>query len=218
MRKYVLPSVAAVLALASAPASAAELLFETEGQEGEVVFGGGSLSDGLSGRLALTLVEIAGNSFTFAYSLMNTSDASNLVSRISTFAFNTDPNTSSVTILSGFTTVIRDGNLPGQNAFELCFKTGQGNNCNNGTGGATLSSPVNGSFILNLGGPATSSVTLSNFLARYQSTGPNGEGSAVGVGTAVPEPGTWLLMILGLGAVGFAMRRRQTTSVRFQFA
>lgn len=27
---------------------------------------------------------------------------------------------------------------------------------------------------------------------------------------AVPEPGTWGLMILGFGAVGFAMRRRQT--------
>jgi hypothetical protein len=36
--------------------------------------------------------------------------------------------------------------------------------------------------------------------------------------TAVPEPGAWMLMILGLGAVGFAMRRRQTTSTRYQFA
>lgn len=38
------------------------------------------------------------------------------------------------------------------------------------------------------------------------------------LGSAVPEPGTWLLMILGLGAVGFAMRRQQANSVRFQFA
>lgn len=36
--------------------------------------------------------------------------------------------------------------------------------------------------------------------------------------TSVPEPGTWMLMILGLGAVGFAMRRRQNATVRFQFA
>ena len=35
---------------------------------------------------------------------------------------------------------------------------------------------------------------------------------------AVPEPGTWLLMILGLGAVGFAMRRRQAATVRYQFS
>jgi hypothetical protein len=38
--------------------------------------------------------------------------------------------------------------------------------------------------------------------------------SAIG---AVPEPATWGMMILGMGAVGFAMRRRQRvrTSVRF---
>lgn len=38
------------------------------------------------------------------------------------------------------------------------------------------------------------------------------------IGGAVPEPGTWMLMILGLGAVGFAMRRRHSTSVNLQFA
>ncbi|MCU6455493.1 PEPxxWA-CTERM sorting domain-containing protein [Sphingomonas sp. A2-49] len=35
---------------------------------------------------------------------------------------------------------------------------------------------------------------------------------------AVPEPTTWVMMILGIGAVGFAMRRRQknvTTTVKF---
>lgn len=36
--------------------------------------------------------------------------------------------------------------------------------------------------------------------------------------TAVPEPGTWMLMILGLGAVGFSMRRRQKVTARLQFA
>lgn len=36
---------------------------------------------------------------------------------------------------------------------------------------------------------------------------------------AVPEPSTWLLMILGFGAIGFGMRRRnQTQRIRFNFA
>lgn len=35
------------------------------------------------------------------------------------------------------------------------------------------------------------------------------------VSGAVPEPSTWALMILGFGAVGYAMRRRQKAVVRF---
>lgn len=36
--------------------------------------------------------------------------------------------------------------------------------------------------------------------------------------TSVPEPGTWMLMMLGLGAVGFSMRRSQKAKPNFQFA
>jgi PEP-CTERM motif len=41
---------------------------------------------------------------------------------------------------------------------------------------------------------------------------------AADVTAAVPEPGTWMLMLLGFGAIGFAMRSRAKTQVRFQFA
>jgi hypothetical protein len=219
MRKYVLPSVAAALALASAPASAAEIIFNGAGDVGEIEYNGfppgGSVIDGLTGRLQLSLISVVGNVWTFGYSLINTSTGDNLSSRISSFAFDSDPNVSSATGITGFTGVQTNNTLNGT-AFEICF-TGSNNNCQGGPGGASVGSPVEGSFSLTFGS-SPSSLTLSNFLVRYQSTGANGEGSAIGVGTAVPEPGTWLLMILGLGAVGFAMRRRQTTSVRFQFA
>lgn len=33
----------------------------------------------------------------------------------------------------------------------------------------------------------------------------------------VPEPATWAMMILGLGFIGAALRRRQKTAVRFAF-
>ena len=63
-------------------------------------------------------------------------------------------------------------------------------------------SVVNGKLIVNLAG----------------FTFPAGEAISTFNVSAVPEPGTWLLMILGLGAVGVAMRRRQRTTTRFQFA
>lgn len=35
---------------------------------------------------------------------------------------------------------------------------------------------------------------------------------------AVPEPAAWLMMILGMGAVGFTMRRRQKVTTRVSYA
>lgn len=62
-------------------------------------------------------------------------------------------------------------------------------------------------------------ISAVKFQVANITTSNNPAGAAFrAVGTAVPEPGTWLLMILGLGAVGFAMRRRQSVSTRLQFA
>ena len=36
--------------------------------------------------------------------------------------------------------------------------------------------------------------------------------------SAVPEPATWAMMILGMGAIGFAMRRRQKVTTRVSYA
>lgn len=72
----------------------------------------------------------------------------------------------------------------------------------------------NGQFAL-LGGANTLAYLVQN------DAGTNGNPAGLrmaGIMTAVPEPGTWMLMILGLGAVGFSMRRRQKAQVRFQFA
>ena len=38
------------------------------------------------------------------------------------------------------------------------------------------------------------------------------------VGSAVPEPATWAMMLVGFGAVGYAMRRRKKVTTRIQFA
>lgn len=46
----------------------------------------------------------------------------------------------------------------------------------------------------------------------------NGLTASVSEVTAVPEPATWSMMILGMGAVSFAMRRRQKVATRISYA
>ncbi len=66
------------------------------------------------------------------------------------------------------------------------------------TGGALV---VNGALRLNLIGTTWNENAFAQFAV-----------------TSVPEPGTWMLMMLGLGAVGFSMRRSQKAKPNFQFA
>lgn len=49
---------------------------------------------------------------------------------------------------------------------------------------------------------------------------PAGVGSNItfAAASAVPEPATWGLMILGFGGVGFVLRRRARTRTRVRFA
>ena len=64
---------------------------------------------------------------------------------------------------------------------------------------------------------AGSSYTLSYDLNT--SGTPNGlRVTTAAVAGAVPEPATWALMILGMGAVGFAMRRRKNVTMTVRFA
>lgn len=65
----------------------------------------------------------------------------------------------------------------------------------------TFTAPVSGSYALN---------------ASVRNVGDDGFNSYLLLDApAVPEPGTWMLMLLGLGAVGFSMRRRHNVRVNF---
>ncbi len=89
-----------------------------------------------------------------------------------------------------------------------------------GVANPTPSIPVSGSYSSPLGGGfrflnsnGTDPLTLNqNWSSWYI---PNMQYAAVF--GAVPEPATWAMMILGLGLVGGAMRRRQQASVNFAF-
>jgi PEP-CTERM motif len=89
------------------------------------------------------------------------------------------------------------------------------------TGNETTYAPSNGTNF-SYSGPGF--VQGTNTLVFNILNGPGGSGNPVAlqadldVTSAVPEPGTWMLMLLGFAAIGFAMRSRAKTQVRFQFA
>jgi hypothetical protein len=47
------------------------------------------------------------------------------------------------------------------------------------------------------------------FTVNGNNNGTGTLGGTITIGQAVPEPGTWAMMLLGFGAIGFAMRRRK---------
>lgn len=77
-----------------------------------------------------------------------------------------------------------------------------------------INNGVSSSAILTTVGPLSSG-TYRLFLDGTSTNSGNGYSGTVTL-AAVPEPGTWALFILGFGALGFAMRRRnaQVTSAK----
>ena len=75
-----------------------------------------------------------------------------------------------------------------------------------------------GNYVLSIGRYFFSESEARSFNAGGQSAGTNFRvtfDQNVGLAGAVPEPGTWALLILGFGAVGAGMRRRTATRVAY---
>jgi PEP-CTERM motif len=146
-------------------------------------------------------------------------NASNSHSQDTTFAF------SKVFTLTSFTSGLLSGKYWSDNGIVSIFL----NNVaiygpvvvNGALGNATTYKP--GEFkTLSYSGTAFQNGT--NTLVFNVRNGPGGSSNPVALQadldmlSAVPEPGTWMLMLLGFAAIGFAMRSRAKTQVRFQFA
>lgn len=230
---YFAPVALAAAALIASPASAALVVNAngsvtvsgTSGGTASVNFGGnsdGANVPGLTSTLSLTFVEAVSGTYRFNYTLTNTSTAPTTSSRVGAFGFNTDPNITSASIISGsvFDEIRYNANMPnGMANVEVCFTT---HNCTGSGGeGVTIGQSTFGTFDLKFGSTNLSTLTLDNLAVRYQSINAPGIQGGSGTGgmiTAVPEPGTWALMLIGFGAIGSAMRRRRSQKPILQLA
>jgi hypothetical protein len=191
-------------------------------------FSGGTNISGLTGSTTFKLTSITGNTYNFDYSVSNTSSAPVTDSRISSFAFNTDPNITSASSTGAYSYTTLSSTYPnGIGTVDVCFKDAQTGSCaGGGSGGLTLGQTGTGTFSLAFSAPV-SALTLSDFYVRYQSiSGVPGISSASGAGTLtssgstsststssssggtpVPEPG--MLGLFGIGVIGLAFARRR---------
>ena len=168
---------------------------------------------GLTGTLSLKFLNSVlsgGNTtFNFDYSISNTSAIAG-GSRLSVLGFKVDPDRNGGSVTGLFNTV-GSGNVPNYGTAEFCIKSGGGANCAGGGGGGLLAGQTGGGSLGIQFQGAVSNITLSDFVVRYQSFNYQGISSAIGLSTAVPEPGTWMLMIAGIGLLGWQLRRRRQT-------
>lgn len=193
------------------------------------VDGGSSLS-GLSSQLTLKLSSIVNGVYTFDYALTNTgATGDSISSRISSFAFNTDPEIVGASSTGTYDFTKLDSNYPnGIGRVDVCFKGVDTGSCaGGGSAGVFDGQTGTGTLSLDFGG-AIGGLTLDDFFVRYQSIeGIPGVTSASGRqtssttsssggsttssssgGTDVPEPGMVLVFGMALLALLFPRRRK----------
>jgi len=222
MRKFILPLLAglAVSAMATS-ANAATYLFDSVGDSSTIDFNGygdNGIYGGLSAQISYTLTGItnSGTTYLFDVSVANTSSGATTASRISGFGFNVDPNVASAASVGSTTFgIVSSGNVPvGFGTAEVCFLAGGGGQCaGGGGGGVTLGNTGSGDFSLTFASAPVSGITLDNLFVRYQSISNTDTKGSSGIGTpisAIPEPATWAMMIVGFGMVGASIRRRKS--------
>ncbi len=217
MRNHFLGALIALASLAVAPANAAIVIDAANiGQTFSVNFTGsvnGSPTNLISATQTFTLANITNGGLNYVFSV-DTSNTSSVDARLRSFGFNVSPDITSVSSTGTYPFTGLSTNYPESfGVVDVCFQPTSNGTCTGGSDG--LTSGQSGNTIVTLGfGTVLSSITLDSFVTRFQSIDPeiNGSSSGIGVGTvttAVPEPATWAMMLVGFGLVGASLRRRR---------
>ncbi|MFQ3666150.1 MAG: cistern family PEP-CTERM protein [Sphingomonadaceae bacterium] len=206
----------AAAVLSFAPGDTVTLAFDGRS---DAYLGGSTPVPGLGASLTLVFTGFTGNIARFDYSLANLSAAPMTGARVSGFGFDVGGAFRlSGSTASGAFNRTGSGNIPGFGPVDFCVRAGgSGGQCaGGGSGGVGLGAlPGTGSFGLAFSS-APALVSLDNFVLRYQSLdspelGMQGA-SGIGLPTTtgiIPEPKTWMMLIIGFGLVGLSLRRQQ---------
>lgn len=183
----------------------------------------GTVVNGLTSSLTYLLLSMDDNAdgtmnWTFEMTVDNTSDT-NLVdaSAITAVGFNVGPDpisyAAAITNDGYFIQISEDALFPSIGTFDLCVHDTQKANKCQGAGSGADGLQIDGgteTFYLQLTVPIDyTSITLSDFVVRYKgvTTDTLDGASAEGLVTIIPEPATWLMMIIGFGIVSASTRR-----------
>ena len=246
LKRLFVNALAAIGLTAAAPAVAEPILLDADsvGESFTISFDGfvdgGPSIDGLGSELTLTLTGVEHGTYTFDYALTNVgAGGDHINSRVSGFAFNTDPDIDSASSTGTYGYTNTSSNYPnGIGTVDVCFQARRTGSCaGGGSGGVFENDTGSGTLSLNFG-TAPAALTLDDFFVRYQSiSGIDGVTSASGrqtsttsganttsggttSGTDVPEPGMMLLFalaVLGL-AIGTRPRRVQPSPAGLAYA
>ena len=206
MRRFLSVVGASVLALAATPAEAAVTVITPSSQPAGTSFL--VAGDVFNGPIAATFghTGIPAGDFTdlFEFTIpQNGTGSGSVITSVTlnNFLGSTDLDFTSV-LVNGVaaTLVLRDANG------NVCITRGVG------TCGATEGFAINDVPILS---GVLNTITVSGISRGLGSYGGNG---TFVPSAAVPEPGTWTMMLIGFGAIGFAMRRRRRLDSELQVA
>ena len=224
MRNLIASSITGLALLAATPAAAEPILLDGDdvGESFTLDFDGftdGDVTvDGLGAQLTLTLTSIVDNVYNFGYSLTNTTDtASGVDARVSSFAFNTDPEIVGAASTGTYNFTNTSSSYPNQvGTVDVCFQAAKTGSCAGNRGGVFGGETGTGTLSLSFAS-AISSLTLDDFFVRYQSVSGAGDvssasgrttSSSSSGGTRVPAPN--MMLLFGFAALFiFAGTRRR---------